>query len=288
MLEFVAEGLTQGERVIVMATREHAAQLEARLGQRGIDVRGLSRTSLVLIDADLAARHVAPDGRFDDEALRALLAPHLADGTRRRIYGEIVSVLAAGGCLEAACAFEAAGQQLVDGDTAVFCGYILANLEGGRNGSALPRIEGLHDHAFVEPPPEADAAAGSLESGALVLLVDDFDDAREMYEEYLRFSGIRVVTAASGEEAIRVANIRLPDLILMDIRMPGMTGVEAMHTLRREGRRRDVPIIALTAHALDTERTAMLSEGFDAVLTKPCLPDQLVAAVRDGLRAPAP
>ena len=70
-------------------------------------------------------------------------------------------------------------------------------------------------------------------------------------------------------------------LILLDIRMPDMTGTEVMRTLRSDPEFRTVPIIALTAHALDDERQAALSAGFDAVVAKPCLPDELLAFIEN-------
>jgi CheY-like chemotaxis protein len=112
-----------------------------------------------------------------------------------------------------------------------------------------------------------------------ILLVDDFEDGLAMYEEYLTYRGFHVLVARNGEEAIAQAQLHRPDVILLDIRMPGMTGTQAMHILRADPSFVNVPIIALTAHALDDERRVALSEGFDAVIAKPCLPDALVAAV---------
>ena len=117
-------------------------------------------------------------------------------------------------------------------------------------------------------------------STPLVMIVDDFEDALEMYRDYLVFSGLRVTTAANGEDAIAVAIRDQPDVIFMDIRMPGMTGTEAMVALRQEPRFNKVPIVALTAHALHAEHAAALRAGFDEVISKPCLPDELVAAIK--------
>jgi len=112
-----------------------------------------------------------------------------------------------------------------------------------------------------------------------VLLVDDFEDGLEMYREYLTYRGYHVVVARNGEEAIDQARAHRPDVILLDIRMPGMTGTEAMRVLRCDPSIRRVPIIALTAHALDGERLAALAAGFDELISKPCLPDQLVLGI---------
>jgi two-component system cell cycle response regulator DivK len=113
----------------------------------------------------------------------------------------------------------------------------------------------------------------------LILLVDDFADALEMYEEYLCFKGFRVVTATNGPSAIEIATAERPALILMDLQLAGMTGTEAMRLLRADARFDPVPIIAFTAHAFDDERVEALSAGFDEVVAKPCLPDDLVGAV---------
>ena len=112
-----------------------------------------------------------------------------------------------------------------------------------------------------------------------ILLVDDFEDGLEMYQEYLTYRGFHVVVARNGEETVAQARLHRPDVILLDLRLPGMTGTEAMRILRADPSFVDTPIIALTAHALDGERCLALSAGFDAVIAKPCIPDALVDAV---------
>jgi CheY-like chemotaxis protein len=123
-----------------------------------------------------------------------------------------------------------------------------------------------------------------------ILLVDDFEDGLEMYEEYLTYRGFQVAIARNGEEGVAQARLHRPDIILLDLRMPGMTGTEVLRILRDDPLFVNTPIIALTAHALDGERRLALSEGFDAVIAKPCLPDALVAAVEHvlGDRRPGP
>jgi CheY-like chemotaxis protein len=113
----------------------------------------------------------------------------------------------------------------------------------------------------------------------LILLVDDFDDAREIYATYLDFKGYRVICASDGLEALDAARNERPRLILLDLRMPGLTGTAVMRTLRADPAWSTVPIVALTAHALDDERDAALRAGFDAVIAKPCLPDELLRVV---------
>jgi two-component system, cell cycle response regulator DivK len=116
-------------------------------------------------------------------------------------------------------------------------------------------------------------------SPRLILFVDDFEDARDMYGQYLDFIGYKVQMAASGEEAIGLAKLHIPALILMDIEMPGMSGGAALRLLRAEPTLADIPVIAFTAHALEHELAAHIIEGFDAVIPKPCLPDDLVTLI---------
>jgi CheY-like chemotaxis protein len=113
-----------------------------------------------------------------------------------------------------------------------------------------------------------------------ILLVDDNEDGLDMYREYLTYRGYRVVLARSGAEAVVQARTHRPDLILLDVRMPGMTGTDAMQTLRADSTFQDTPIVALTAHALEAERKEALAAGFDDWIPKPCLPAELVIAVK--------
>src|SRR3954467_1183939 len=116
--------------------------------------------------------------------------------------------------------------------------------------------------------------------GPLILLVDDYDDAREMYTEYLRVSGFQVIAANSGRAALlAVQNGARPSLILMDLKMPGLTGREVLRQLRGQPHLTGVPIVAFTAYALHTEVAQAIRDGFDDVIPKPCLPDRLVALI---------
>jgi two-component system, cell cycle response regulator DivK len=120
----------------------------------------------------------------------------------------------------------------------------------------------------------------------LVLVVDDFVDAREMYAEYFAFSGFRVIEASNGTEAIQKALELAPQVILMDLSMPGMDGWEATRLLKGDERTKHIPVIALTGHALNGFLESAKLAGCDAFVTKPCLPDTLVEEVRRVLRAP--
>ena len=114
----------------------------------------------------------------------------------------------------------------------------------------------------------------------LILVVDDYQDAREMYAEYLQFSGFRVAEAKNGNEAVEQALALKPDLILMDLSLTGMDGWEATRRLKADETTRHIPIVALTAHAQAGASERAKKAGCDSCETKPCLPDDLVVEVR--------
>jgi two-component system cell cycle response regulator DivK len=119
----------------------------------------------------------------------------------------------------------------------------------------------------------------------LVLVVDDVAHGREIFAEYLEFRGFRVATAADGLEALEQAFDLLPDIILMDLSLPGLDGWEATRRLKGDERTRTIPIIALTAHALASAHDKAKAAGCDSVVTKPCVPRDLEAEVRRQLAA---
>jgi two-component system, cell cycle response regulator DivK len=119
----------------------------------------------------------------------------------------------------------------------------------------------------------------------LVLLVEDFVDAREMYRDYLEFSGFRVETAGDGREAIDKARACRPDLVLMDLSLPGIDGWEATRILKEDPDTRDMPIVALSAHAMAPEGQRASDAGCDGFIAKPCLPHELVAEITRFLSA---
>ena len=114
----------------------------------------------------------------------------------------------------------------------------------------------------------------------LVLVVDDVDHGREIFAEYLEYRGFRVATAADGLEALDKAFELRPDVILMDLSLPGIDGWEATRRLKQDERTRHIPIIALTAHALASAHERAREVGCNAVVTKPCLPKDLELEVR--------
>jgi CheY-like chemotaxis protein len=124
----------------------------------------------------------------------------------------------------------------------------------------------------------------------VVLLVDDFQDNREMYAMYLDHAGFRVVEATNGHEALDVAFSRVPDVIVMDLSLPGLDGWEATRRLKADARTRHIPVLALTSHALEGFSKGAREAGCDAFVTKPCLPENLASEIRamlDGRRGAA-
>jgi CheY-like chemotaxis protein len=113
----------------------------------------------------------------------------------------------------------------------------------------------------------------------LILLVEDFADAREMYRDYLEFSGFRVETAYDGRDAIEKARTVNPDLVLMDLSLPGIDGWEATRILKADKTTRHLTIVALSAHALAAEGQRAREAGCDGFIAKPCLPPDLVVEI---------
>lgn len=114
----------------------------------------------------------------------------------------------------------------------------------------------------------------------VVLLVDDYPDAREMYAEYLEFSGFDIIQAGNGVEAIQRAQDSRPDVILMDLSLPVMDGWEATRRLKADERTKSIPVLAVTGHALTGVSNDAKNAGCDGFITKPCLPEDLVAEIR--------
>jgi two-component system, cell cycle response regulator DivK len=114
-----------------------------------------------------------------------------------------------------------------------------------------------------------------------LLYVDDNEDNVYMLQMRLELLGdFEVVTAANGEEGCQVAGAERPDIVLMDLEMPVLNGWEAIHRLKSDPSTRDIPVIALSAHALAGEREKAMNAGADEFDTKPIEFDRLVATLR--------
>lgn len=122
-------------------------------------------------------------------------------------------------------------------------------------------------------------------SQSLVLVVEDYQDAREMYAAYLQFSGYQVAEATDGEQAIEKTLELMPDIILMDLALPKLDGWQASRLLKSDERTKHIPIVALTGHALPAHAEQAREAGCEGFVTKPCLPDALVAEIKRMLAA---
>jgi two-component system, cell cycle response regulator DivK len=136
----------------------------------------------------------------------------------------------------------------------------------------------------VIPRPQT-SASRALRQAPLVLIVDDSVDTRELYSEYLSNRRLRVISAADGNAGVLTALSVRPDVIVMDLAMPVLSGTQAIARLKTDPRTRRVPIIVLTGYAFRAIEEGALEAGADAFLTKPCLPEDLEQHVRRVMRS---
>ena len=121
--------------------------------------------------------------------------------------------------------------------------------------------------------------------GPLVLVVDDYQDAREMYGEYLKASGFRVAEARTGVEAVAKAHELQPDCILMDLSLPGIDGWEATRQLKADKSTTHIPIVAITGHTSELASRDAKAAGCSSFVLKPALPDAVIAEVKKAMGA---
>ena len=120
-------------------------------------------------------------------------------------------------------------------------------------------------------------------AGELILVIEDNDKNRKLVRDVLAHEGYRLLEAESGEDGVRLALEHRPALILMDIQLPGINGIEALQQLRAAATTRDIPIIAVTASAMTADRAKIMAAGFDGYQSKPISVRPFLAAVRDAL-----
>ncbi len=113
-----------------------------------------------------------------------------------------------------------------------------------------------------------------------ILLVEDFDDTRLMMKLWLAKEGYHVVEAESGEEAIRLAQEELPDLIIMDMMMPGLSGLDATQRIREHQALRQTPIVAVSAYGADAYRAIALEAGCNEYVSTPFEPSALAELIK--------
>jgi CheY-like chemotaxis protein len=113
-----------------------------------------------------------------------------------------------------------------------------------------------------------------------VLIADDTQDSRELYGLYLSHAGYTVELAADGLSAVASAIAFRPDVIVMDLAMPGLDGIAATRHLKADARTRRIPVILLTGYPFQAIQRGALEQGVDRFLTKPCLPEDLEETIR--------
>ena len=122
-------------------------------------------------------------------------------------------------------------------------------------------------------------------AGELILIVEDNEKNRKLVRDVLQFKGYRTLEAETAEAGLSLARESRPALILMDIQLPGMNGIDALGHLRADPVTRDIPVMAVTASAMTQDRQKILAAGFDAYQSKPIDVKGFVAAVTDLLAA---
>ena len=114
----------------------------------------------------------------------------------------------------------------------------------------------------------------------LILIVDDDANSRILLRDMLELSGYETCESDTAEEGIRLARERAPALVLMDVQLPGMSGIEALHVLRGEPATQRMPVIAVTASIMHNEEKAIIAAGFNAFERKPISIERLLQTVR--------
>ena len=117
-------------------------------------------------------------------------------------------------------------------------------------------------------------------AGASVLVVEDNEKNMKLFRDVLQAAGYSTLEATTGSQAVDLATEHLPDLVLMDIQLPDIDGVEALGRLRAAERTTTLPVLALTAQAMEGDRERFLAAGFDGYLSKPVNVVDFVATVK--------
>ena len=117
-------------------------------------------------------------------------------------------------------------------------------------------------------------------AGELILIVEDNENNRMLVRDVLQSRGYQTAETDNGEEGVRLARERRPALILMDIQLPGINGMETLKLLRADAETRDIPVMAVTASAMTHDRQKIMATGFDAYQSKPLNVREFVEAVR--------
>ena len=120
----------------------------------------------------------------------------------------------------------------------------------------------------------------------LILIVEDNPQSLKLVRDILQIKGYQTLEAETGEEGVRLACERHPALILMDIQLPGINGIEALQRLRADPVTSPIPVIAVTASVMTQDRARIMAAGFNGFQSKPISVNQLLATVREALDKP--
>jgi two-component system cell cycle response regulator DivK len=123
---------------------------------------------------------------------------------------------------------------------------------------------------------------------ATILIVEDNEKNMKLARDVLQAQGYATLEAVTGEDGVRLAREHRPDLVLMDIQLPGISGIEALAQLRADAATSSIPVVAVTASVMQTDRRDIMAAGFDGYIGKPISLRPFLAAVREHLDAPRP
>lgn len=140
--------------------------------------------------------------------------------------------------------------------------------------------EHRREAAAAATPPDGSPSEGTV---PLVMVVDDDPDTQDIYSSILEHAGFAVIVVADGAEAVRRAQVELPDVILMDIDLPGLDGWEATRRLKAGEDTREIPVVGISASAGEEFRFRAMTLGFESYHAKPFLPTRVLAEVRRAL-----
>ena len=119
---------------------------------------------------------------------------------------------------------------------------------------------------------------------SLILIVEDNEKNLKLVRDVLQVKGYATLEAGTGEEGLKIARESKPDLILMDIQLPGMSGIEALKALRAEPATAAIPVVAITASVMQQDRQQIMSAGFDGFIEKPVNLKNLLATVEQAAK----
>lgn len=118
---------------------------------------------------------------------------------------------------------------------------------------------------------------------ATILIVEDNDKNMKLARDVLQSQGYATLEAVTGEDGVRLALAHVPDLVLMDIQLPGINGIEALRQIRAEAATAAIPVVAVTASVMQTDRRDIMAAGFDGYIGKPISLRPFLDAVREHL-----